>query len=70
MKKFYYNPTRTEAVFYKLYLIYPEDLFVYLYQQGFSRQVYKGIQAEMDRIFQAEKRGFTAMRQDAATPFT
>lgn len=70
MKSFYYNPTRTEYDFYKLYHIYPENLFIYLYQQGFSRKAFNGIQTEMDRIYQAEKRGFTAMRQDAATPFT
>lgn len=70
MKSFYYNPTRTEAVFQKLYQIYPENLFIYLYQQGFSRKAFKGIQSEMDRIYQAEKRGFTAMRQDVTTPFT
>lgn len=70
MRSFYYNPTRTEYAFYKLYQVYPEDLFIYLYHQRFSRKSFKGIQDEMDRIFQAEKRGFTAMRQDAVTPFT
>lgn len=67
MKQYYY-PTRSEAAFYNLYKIFPDDMFIYLLRQGFSRNTFQGIQSEMDRIFDSQRRGFEAVRKDAEVP--
>lgn len=57
MSKFikYWLYTATEIAFYQKYKIFPDELFIKLQSFGFSREAFKPIQKEMDKIFFAEK---------------
>lgn len=47
----HYLFNETEIRFYKKYKLFPDELFQQLQNLGFSRESFKPIQKEMDRLF-------------------
>lgn len=51
----HYLFNETEIRFYKKYKLFPDELFQQLQNLGFSRESFKPIQKEMDRLFLLQK---------------
>lgn len=65
----HYLFNETEIQFYKKYKLFPDELFQQLQNLGFSREVFKPIQKEMDKIFFQQKELSTWNKADV-DPFT
>lgn len=59
----HYLFNETEIRFYKKYKLFPDELFQQLQNLGFSRESFKPIQKEMDRLFLLQKEESTWIRQ-------
>lgn len=65
----HYLFNETEIRFYKKYKLFPDELFQQLQNLGFSRESFKPIQKEMDRLFLLQKEESTWTKADC-DPFT
>lgn len=65
----HYLFNETEIRFYKKYKLFPDELFLQLQNLGFSRESFKPIQKEMDRLFLLQKEESTWTKVDC-DPFT
>ena len=65
----HYLFNETEIRFYKKYKLFPDELFQQLQNLGFSRESFKPIQKEMDRLFLLQKEESTWIKADC-DPFT
>lgn len=61
----HYLFNETEIRFYKKYKLFPDELFQQLQNLGFSRESFKPIQKEMDRLFLLQKEESTWQKQTA-----
>ena len=68
-KYMHYLFNETEIQFYKKYKLFPDELFQQLQNLGFSRESFKPIQKEMDKLFFQQKELSTWNKVDA-DPFT
>lgn len=60
----HYLFNETEIRFYKKYKLFPDELFQQLQNLGFSRESFKPIQKEMDRLFLLQKEESTWTKAD------
>jgi len=65
----HYLFNETEIRFYRKYKLFPDELFQQLQNLGFSRESFKPIQKEMDRLFLLQKEESTWTKADC-DPFT
>lgn len=65
----HYLFNETEIRFYKKYKLFPDELFQQLQNLGFSRESFKPIQKEMDRLFLLQKEESTWTKADC-DPFS
>lgn len=65
----HYLFNETEIRFYKTYKLFPDELFQQLQNLGFSRESFKPIQKEMDRLFLLQKDESTWTKADC-DPFS
>lgn len=68
-KYMHYLFNETEIQFYKKYKLFPDELYQQLQNLGFSREAFKPIQKEMDKIFFQQKELSTWNKADT-DPFT
>lgn len=68
-KYMHYLFNETEIQFYKKYKLFPDELYQQLQNLGFSRESFKPIQKEMDKIFFQQKELSTWNKADT-DPFT